>query len=56
MGLISLICNESIDLVGKNILMFSYGSGNAASMFVVRGNSDYHDLAAAAQFKDRLAN
>lgn len=40
-GLISLICDESIDLTGKKILMFSYGSGCAASMFVLRVNQGY---------------
>ena len=37
-GLLSLICDETIDLTGKKILMFSYGSGCAASMFVLRVN------------------
>lgn len=54
MGLISLICNQNIDLSGKSILMFSYGSGNAASMFVIRGNGDYSNLAAACSCSDRL--
>jgi hydroxymethylglutaryl-CoA synthase len=34
-GLLSLICDDTIDLSGKKILMFSYGSGCAASMFCV---------------------
>lgn len=40
-GLISLIGDTSIDLKGKKIMMFSYGSGCAASMFMIRVNGDY---------------
>lgn len=47
-GLLSLICDTSINLVGKTILMFSYGSGCAASMFVLRVNGDYSKMQAAA--------
>ena len=43
-GLLSLICDESIDLQGKNIMMFSYGSGCAASMFVLRVRRDYKHI------------
>jgi hydroxymethylglutaryl-CoA synthase len=32
-GLLSLLCDTSINLAGKKILMFSYGSGCAASLF-----------------------
>ena len=32
-GLLTLLCDSSIDLGNKSILMFSYGSGCAASMF-----------------------
>lgn len=34
-GLLSLILNENINLTGKKVLMFSYGSGAAASMFTL---------------------
>jgi hydroxymethylglutaryl-CoA synthase len=34
-SLLSLICDPSVDLLGKRVLMFSYGSGLAASMFVL---------------------
>ena len=37
-GLLSLVCDTSIDLTGKQVLMFSYGSGCAASMFILRFN------------------
>jgi hydroxymethylglutaryl-CoA synthase len=35
-GLLSLVCDSTLDLTGKQVLMFSYGSGCAASMFVLR--------------------
>lgn len=35
--------------------MFSYGSGCAASLFVLRFNADYKVISKIAQFKDRLA-
>ena len=34
-GLLSLICDTTIDLAGKKVMLFSYGSGCAASMFFV---------------------
>lgn len=40
-GLLSLVCDESIDLRGKRIMMFSYGSGCAASLFMVRVIGNY---------------
>lgn len=40
-GLITLLCDQRIDLSGKNILMFSYGSGCAASMFFARVKPGY---------------
>lgn len=43
-GLLSLICDQSISLEGKTILMFSYGSGCAASMFVLRVTGDYTNI------------
>jgi hydroxymethylglutaryl-CoA synthase len=55
-GLLSLICDQAISLQGKTILMFSYGSGCAASMFVLRVTGDYSRIKKAAQFKTRLTN
>jgi hydroxymethylglutaryl-CoA synthase len=40
-GLLSLICDESVDLSGKKILLFSYGSGCAASMFCAHVRENY---------------
>ena len=54
-GLISLICDESIDLTGKKIMMFSYGSGCAASMFVLSVRQGYQRIQQIASFKERLA-
>jgi len=43
-GILSLICDTSIDLAGKKIMMFSYGSGCAASMFMIRCVGPYSDI------------
>ena len=40
-GLLSLICDKAIDLSGKKVLMFSYGSGCAASMFILHFKDQY---------------
>lgn len=53
-GLISLLCDQTITMEGKTILMFSYGSGCAASMFVLRVTADYSSIKKAAQFETRL--
>ncbi|CAM6100750.1 unnamed protein product [Calypogeia fissa] len=37
-GLVSLLHNKSNDLVGKRVVLFSYGSGLAASMFSFKVN------------------
>lgn len=55
-GLISLICDETIDLTGKKIMMFSYGSGCAASMFVLRVNQGYKRIQHLQDVKQRLAS
>ena len=36
-------------------MMFSYGSGCAASLFALKFSEDYKKIAANAEFKDRLA-
>ena len=41
-GLISLVADKSIDLTDKKIMLFSYGSGCAASMFVARVRKGYN--------------
>jgi len=43
-GLLSLICDNTIDLSGKKVLMFSYGSGCAASMFILKVNAGYRQI------------
>ena len=55
-GLLSLIGDTSIDLKGKKIMMFSYGSGCAASMFMVHVRGDYKNMQKASEFKTRLEN
>lgn len=55
-GLLSLVCDKSIDLTGKKILMFSYGSGCAASMFILKVNSGYKRIQQVSDFSKRLAN
>ena len=54
--MLSLICNQSIDLTDKKVLMFSYGSGCAASMFILRFNAGYKNIQRIAYYKDRLAS
>jgi len=55
-GLLSLVCDETIDLTGKQIMMFSYGSGCAASMFTIRCQPEYKQVQHLASFKQRLAS
>jgi len=44
-GLITLICDPTIDLSHKKVMLFSYGSGCAASMFFVHCKPGYaHNL------------
>lgn len=43
-GLLSLIGDTTIDLKGKNIMLFSYGSGCAASMFNLKVIGDYKHI------------
>lgn len=43
-GLLTLICDEKLDLKGKNIMMFAYGSGCAASMYYVKVVGDYKHI------------
>ena len=44
LGLMSLICNTTLDMTDKRVLMFSYGSGCAASMFVLRFRAGYKNV------------
>jgi len=61
-GLLSLLLSgapkdqdgEGLDLRGKRILMFSYGSGCAASLFSIKVNSngwDYRKVIERSNFK-----
>lgn len=54
--LMSLICDPEVDLSNKRILMYSYGSGCAASMFTIRVKEDYTTIRNNSDFYERLAN
>jgi len=53
-GLVSLIAEPTINLENKRIMMFSYGSGLASSMFVLRFNTDARFIRERMQAKERL--
>lgn len=52
-GLLTLLCDTRIDLSNKSILMFSYGSGCAASMFLIKVKEGYKEnkITKLAQFE-----
>ena len=50
----TLIGDTSIDLKGKKIMMFSYGSGCASSMFLLHVVGDYKKIQEFCNFKNRL--
>jgi len=54
-GLISLIAEVEDGLIGKRVLMFSYGSGLAASMFSFVVTSSVKNIANKVDLKGRLA-
>lgn len=43
-GLVTLLCDKAVDLKDRNIMMFSYGSGCAASMFMLKVTGDLSKL------------
>ena len=48
---------EGLDLRGRRVMLFSYGSGCAASMFVIRVSNDgwaYRNVIGRSLFKQRL--
>lgn len=55
-GLISLLCDESIDMSGQKVLLFSYGSGCMASLFSVYVKPGYKqaNVSTKAAYKERL--
>jgi hydroxymethylglutaryl-CoA synthase len=55
-GLMSLLCDSSLDLVNKRIILFSYGSGCTASMFSVKVRSGYEVIKDVSDFNGRLNN
>lgn len=53
-GLLSLITKKSPELEGKRILMFSYGSGLAASMFSLKVSKPLVELQKKLNIEERL--
>ena len=53
-GLLSLITNKSTELKGKRALLFSYGSGLAATQFSVKFSGSVEKIAETADVKNRL--
>ena len=53
-GLLSLITNKADELQGKRILMFSYGSGLAATLFSIRVEGDVRPIKQITQVQARL--
>ena len=54
-GLASLLSNvESASLQGKRILMYSFGSGSAASFFAIKVSGDVSNISKTLDLKARL--
>jgi len=53
--LLSLLSDESHNLVGKRLLMFSYGSGLAATMFSIVVRSSVEDIIKKTNIYERIA-
>lgn len=55
-GLITLLCDSQVDLQGKKVMLFSYGSGCAASMFFVHVKNGYkaNQLFSGPHYSTRL--
>lgn len=45
---------EGLELLGKKVMLFSYGSGCAASMFMIRVREGYQTVIRNSLFKERL--
>ena len=54
-GLLSLVSNKAEDLEGKRLLLFSYGSGLAATLFSLRVKGDVSFIRDTADVQSRLA-
>jgi len=55
-GFCSLLFHKGDDLVGKRLVLFSYGSGLAATMFSIRVKGSVKKIAQHLNLKDRLAS
>mmetsp|Transcript_36292 Transcript_36292/g.95077 ORF Transcript_36292/g.95077 Transcript_36292/m.95077 type:complete len:488 (-) Transcript_36292:105-1568(-) len=54
-GLLSLVSNEAANLEDKRAMLFSYGSGLAATQFSIKFEKSVEDIAAKADVANRLA-
>ena len=54
-GLLSLITNKAKDLLGNRILLFSYGSGLAATQFSIKVEGSVEHIAETSDVTARLA-
>eukprot|EP00054_Salpingoeca_dolichothecata_P017253 m.102986 g.102986 ORF g.102986 m.102986 type:complete len:480 (-) comp22375_c0_seq2:136-1575(-) len=54
-GLLSLITEKADELPDKRVLMFSYGSGLAATLFSIKVQGDVTNIRDTTRVKDRLA-
>jgi len=55
-SLLSLVANKKDELLNKRLLMFSYGSGLAATMFSIKVQSSVENIARVINLPDRLAS
>lgn len=53
-SLVSLVCSRTEDIVGKRVLLFSYGSGLAATLFSIRVNASVNHIADRIALPKRL--
>ena len=54
-GLLSLIANKADDLTGRRVMLFSYGSGLAATLFSINVKGDVRPIRDTANVHSRLA-
>lgn len=54
-GLLSLVANKADELKDKRVMMFSYGSGLAATLFSIKVREDVRSIRDKADIHNRLA-
>ena len=55
-ALLTLICDEKINLQNKRIMLFSFGAGFTSSMFIIKAKSNANELATKVNLNYPLAN